>query len=115
MNDVVAAGDKVHIVIRRTFEGDARRHFAGIVKVATDHAMRVEGYGFVHDSAENTFERSARRQIRVFSLAGAGHLITLLPSAVDIERLEYAQIDGAMFVTDGSEFRIGVNEFGPLR
>jgi hypothetical protein len=115
MSEVVAVGDRVHVVVRRGFEEDVRRHFAGVVRAASDRVISVDGFGFVHDAASNTFQRSESKHRRVFSLTDAGHIITILPTSVDLERLTYATDDDRMVITDGSGFRIGVNEFGPLR
>ena len=44
---MIATGEKVYVITRRTFEGDLRRQFVGEVQAVTDFAMRVQGYAFV--------------------------------------------------------------------
>ena len=40
---VIDKGEKIHIVTRRNFEGDLRRHFVGEVVEVQDAAVRIEG------------------------------------------------------------------------
>jgi hypothetical protein len=44
---VLTEGEKVHVITRRLFDNDLRRHFVGEVKAVSDVAVRLEGYAFV--------------------------------------------------------------------
>jgi hypothetical protein len=40
---VLEEGEKVHVIARRFFEDDLRRHFVGEVQAVTESAVRLEG------------------------------------------------------------------------
>ena len=44
---VIDVGDKVHIITRRLFEDDIRRHFVGEVTRVSGELQEVQGYTFV--------------------------------------------------------------------
>ncbi len=80
-------GEKVHIITRRQFENDVRRHFAGIVIDSSDFTMRVEGYVFVHNLSDNQFEKRFEKRIRIVSLVDANNLINVIPLNIEIDSL----------------------------
>jgi len=41
---ILEQGEKVHIIERRYFADDIRRHVAGEVLKCTEHAIRLKGY-----------------------------------------------------------------------
>jgi hypothetical protein len=41
---VIEAGDKLHIITRRNFVDDLRRHFAGSVVAVSGGLIRLQGY-----------------------------------------------------------------------
>ncbi|MBU2549116.1 MAG: hypothetical protein KKB20_11920 [Proteobacteria bacterium] len=41
--------EKIHVIFRRLFSEDVRRHFAGQVIFVTDQAARVQGFVFIFD------------------------------------------------------------------
>ncbi len=112
----VAPGDKVHIITRRGFDGDLRRHFAGEVLESSEQTLYVTGYVFVHDLSTNAFARRPERRTRIFSLIDAGNIINVLPATADIETLAYQMAPGRrLVITDGKEFQLDINEFGSRR
>ena len=50
-------GEKVHVIERRVFDGDARRHFVGEVEEVNDTAIRATGYTFVCNPMTGNFDR----------------------------------------------------------
>jgi hypothetical protein len=108
-------GEKVHVVTRRLFETDIRRHFLGEVKSATENVIRVEGYAFIFDSRIHAFAKRPELRQRIFSLIDNGNIIFVLPPTVDLEKMTY-QIteENRLVVTDGS-YSLDINEFGILR
>lgn len=56
---IVNRGEIVHVVTRRLFDGDLRRHFVGKVEEAEGCVARLKGYTFVYDEATNQFVRRA--------------------------------------------------------
>jgi hypothetical protein len=112
---VISTDEKVHVITRRGFQADLRRHFAGIVEEATNDTMRVRGYSFVYDPDAGGFSQRKDRRVRVFSLTDAGLIINVLPQTVDLDNLRYA-IDelGLRIITDDRGFEMNVSEFGAL-
>ncbi len=109
-------GEIIHVIERRMFETDIRRHFLGQVKRVTETGVRVEGYPFVFDNSSARFERKQNRRIRIISLVNERNLINVLPSETDIEAIEYIfTSDNRLVVTDGKNFELSVNEFTAMR
>jgi len=108
--------DKIHIITRRNFEGDLRRHFAGRVLHAGETAARIEGYVFVHDPNTNSYVRRTTKRIRLVSLTDACNLINVLPRSVNLDSLTYRTTkEERLVVSDGLSFEMDINEFGRER
>ncbi len=108
-------GEKVHVIERRLFEGDVRRHFVGEVQGADVTAMRVRGYVFVHDAASSTWVRGSERRTRIIPIGSSGFVVNVVPRDTAIDEVRYEDIDGRLTVTDGGSLRLDINEFGRLR
>ncbi len=112
---VVGVGDKLHIVTRRIFEDDLRRHYMGEVVSVSDRLCAVRGYTFVFDRNQGEYRRHEDVRTRILSLGDAGHIVNKLPSEVDVHSMEYRSVDGSLVVADVSGFTLDINEFGPTR
>ena len=112
MPEVVNLGDKIHVMTRRGFEGDIRRHFAGEV-IAVDHGVvRVRGLSFVYNQFRNEFVRRPEIRTWLLGLGDSGHVINVLPDEVEIERLRYTHSDERrLVITDGRGYSLDINEF----
>lgn len=109
-------GEIVHIITRRLFEGDLRRHFVGDVLDCDNALLRVKGNLFVLDQGINEFVKMASVRERIFSLHDNGLIINVLPSGLDIDLLTYDDDhQGHLALTDGKEFRLEINEFSSRR
>ena len=108
---VVTIGDKLHVVTRRRFEGDVRRHFVGEVVGNTGSLCELKGYAMVRDDAAGEWIRRPERRHRILSLAEAGHVVNRIPREVDVEDLHYEHVDGELMVTDGKQFELNLDEF----
>lgn len=109
---VVSRGDKLHIITRRLFEDDVRRHFLGEVMVASGSLCEIRGYTFVFHAGTNEYVRRPEIRTRIYSLADAGHIVNKLPREVDIAALEYRVVENRLVVTDTRGFTLDINEFG---
>jgi len=110
---LIQAGEKVHIITRRLFESDLRRHFAGIVIGADGSTLRLSGFAFVFDDGLNDFLRQDDRRERIFSLTDAGLVINLLPASANLDAIRYISDDqGRRILTDEETFNLNINEFG---
>jgi predicted RNA-binding protein with TRAM domain len=113
---VLEIGEKVHIMVKRAFEGDSRRHFVGEIKAIGDNAIRVEGYVFIFDESSNEYLRKPELRIRIFSLIDARILINVIPILSLIEKVTYRlSEENNLVVTDGENFQLDINEFGSKR
>lgn len=108
-------GDKVHVIERRLFESDVRRHFIGEVQGTDVTAMRVRGFVFVHDSTSSTWVRGSERRTRIIPIGSSGFVINVVSRDTHIDDVRYEDIDGRLTVTDGGVFKLDINEFGRLR
>ena len=103
--------EKVLIITRRLFAGDARRHFVGNVERYDPGAMRVRGHAFVHDAENSGFVKRKSQQTRIFPLDN--HLVVfVLPYDTNLGAVRYEQEEGlGLVATDGKHFKLELNEF----
>ena len=100
---VVDAGEYVHVVERRRFDSDLRRHFFGQVQHVEGSAMRVTGYTFVYDSGATRYVRSAEQRTRIIALDSSGLIINIAPPDTLIDEVRYEDRSGRLTVTDGAD------------
>jgi len=113
---VLKIGEKVHIMVRRAFAGDLRRHFVGEIKEVGDYAIRVDGYSFIFDEGINEYFRKPEIRTQIFSLIDARILINVILSSTVIEKVTYRMSeDNRLIITDGENFELDINEFGAKR
>jgi hypothetical protein len=112
---VYEIGEKVHIVERRNFPEDLRRHFVGEIVKCSDHALRVVGYAWVFNRVKAEFLRKAEKRERIIAL-GEKLTINIIPKDVDISEIKY-QTDPkkGLVVTDGEKFFLEISEFSANR
>ena len=110
---IVKPGEKIHVIIRRRFLDDIRRHFVGEVKESLDNIVKVEGYAYILDPNTNLFVKKPNGQTRIISLTAGCNIITILPATTNLKELSYRlSKNNRMIVTDGESFCMDVNEFG---
>lgn len=109
----IDVGDKVHIITRRIFENDIRRHFVGEVIGVLGELQEVRGYAFVFNSGTNEYKKLPELRTRIFSLGQAGFIVNKIPHEVAIESLEYRFVEKRLVVSDSLHFTLDINEFGP--
>lgn len=113
---ILKPGEKVHVVIRRGFEEDIRRHFIGAVTNASDSVARVRGFAFILNNVTNQYLRQPEVRERIVSLVDANIIVHVLSTDADIERAKYLKDkNGNLCVTDGKSFSLDINEFGTSR
>lgn len=109
----LSVGDKVHVVERRLFENDLRRHFIGEVMDAGVSTVLVRGWVFVYDESTASFRRQPERRTRVVTLVDARIIVNLLPAEAQVENARYeTDGDASLTVTAGVTFSLAMNEFG---
>ena len=112
---LLQAGEKVHVITRRCFDGDLRRHFVGQVVAAAESTVRVRGYTFVFYPGPNEYVRRPDLRERIISLSDAGNIINVIPQNVQLEELAYRPSEqNRLVVTDRKSFSLDINEFSGI-
>jgi hypothetical protein len=76
--NVIDVGEKLHIVEKRYFADDVRRHFVGEVKAYNNNILRLLGYVWVYNAQQAKFTR--RKEIRErLLILGDRLIINVLP------------------------------------
>jgi hypothetical protein len=111
---ILDVGEKVHIVERRYFADDLRRHLVGEIIKSSDNAIRVKGYVWVFDVTKG-FVRKPEARERVLYPSDRS-TINIIPKEVDLDEVKYViSPKEGLIVTDGKKFRLSINEFGSKR
>lgn len=111
---ILEVGEKIHVMIRRRFENDLRRHLVGEVTDVGENVVRVEGYIFVLDTGTRKYTRRPELRRRIISLTDSGNIINVIPAATKLEVVTSKMSeDNRLIVTDGEHFSLDVHEFGP--
>lgn len=107
----IRPGEVVHVIERRLFPGDVRRHFVGEIEACTDRALRVRGYLFVYDSGASAFTRKPELRTRLFPIDNRV-IINILPPNISVDQIRYSHdADGNLSLVDGGELELDVSEF----
>lgn len=108
---LVEPGEAVHVIERRLFPGDVRRHFVGEIEACTDRALRVRGYLYVYDSGASAFSRKHELRTRLIPLDNRV-IVNVLPGQVSLEEVRYTRdAEGNLTLTDGANFELDISEF----
>jgi hypothetical protein len=95
------------VIHRQLYEGDARRHFIGVVDVCEGTLVRVRGYLFAMDAKSNQFTKRDSVRTRIIPLADAGVIVNVLPDTVQLDKITYKyRPAGDILVTDGSDWHL---------
>ncbi len=112
---ILEPGEKVHIVERRYFADDVRRHLIGEVLRCTEQAIRLKGYVWVFDIANGRFVRKPDKRERIVCL-GDRLTINVLPPEADLDAAKYAtDPQRGLVITDEKSFSLEVTEFTVMR
>jgi hypothetical protein len=107
---ILDVGEKVHIIERRLFKEDVRRHFIGEVVRSTENDIRVKGYVWTFEPMRG-FNRKPEIRERVIHL-DERLIINIIPPEVNLEEIKYvSSLQKGHVVTDGKSFSLDVTEF----
>jgi hypothetical protein len=113
---VVEKGEKFHVIMRRNYETQVKRHFVGQADEVEGAVVRATGYVFIYDEMKAQYLKKDKQRTTILDLAGSGYIVNFIPQSVDLNDLHYKTIDRAFLaVTDGKEFLLDINEFGTKR
>ena len=109
-------GEKIHVIIRRLFETDLRRHFIGEIVGVSESIVKVKGRAIVLNPVTNQYEHKPDIRVRVVSLIDARNIINIIPREAKIEDTKYVLThERRLVVTDGATFTLDINEFNTTR
>ena len=112
---VLERGDRLHIIERRYFSDDLRRHFVGEILDCTEWVVRLKGYAWVFDAMTGQFVRKPERRERIISLLDR-LTINMIPPQVDLDAVKYVtDPHRGLVVTDEKSFFLEITEFTALR
>src|SRR5258708_2981178 len=110
---ILRPGEKIHVIHRRLFERDLRKHFAGVVLYYEAGVIRAEGHVFViEDPTQNVFKKKPDKRVRIMSVNGGNLIVNVIPQEVDLDAIRYDHQDRGLRVTDGSDWWLDIREFG---
>jgi hypothetical protein len=112
-NSILQPGEHIHVIHRRRFEKDIRRHFVGTVEAGESGVVRVSGYVFVIESLnQHLFTKRPDRRTKLIPVASGDVIVNVLPKTLDIEQVRYEVGGRNLWVTDGGGWKMDVKEFG---
>ena len=113
---LLVAGENIHVIVRRSFADDIRRHFLGEVVALDENAVRVRGFAFVYDQNENSYVKRLDRRERIISLVDVGNIINVIPKTVELDDMNYCMSDqNRLVISDGKSYQLDINEFSDIR
>ncbi len=109
---ILKIGEKIHLIHRRRFEKDLRRHFVGSVEDYELGLARLHGYAFVTDDLnQHQWVRRPDKRTKIAALASGEFIVNVLPPEVDLENIRYEQRERRLIATDG-RWEMDIKEFG---
>ncbi len=108
---ILHAGEKVHIIHRRLFQGEARRHMVGVVDAYENGMARIVGYVFTVDKSSFSYTKHDDKRTRIVAMSSGDLFVNVLPPEVDIDKVHYEQQSKTTRVTDGSGWHLELSEF----
>jgi hypothetical protein len=103
--------DRVLIIDRKLFKDDNTRLFVGVVEEYDEGTIRVRGVPFHLSPYEiSGAERHGDERVRILSLS-AGDLIYLLPSSLDVSKVQLRRSPKSLMLTDGETMSLDLSEW----
>jgi hypothetical protein len=110
---IVSKGEKLHIVYRRHFDSEMRRHFIGEIIEAKDAVVRLKGNAIIYDNSKNAYAKKPETRTTIIDLAASGYIVNIIDIDVDINELHYVYDNNKrLILTDDKNFSLDINEFG---
>lgn len=112
-NSLLRPGEKIHVMHRRNFDKDVRRHFVGRVETYEHGVARASGYVFVIDDLnKHLFIKRPDRRTKLLPVSSGDVIVNVIPQSVDLDAVTYQLQDRSLRVTDGADWSMDVKEFG---
>ncbi len=113
---IVSKGEKVHVIYRRNFEDEVRRHFIGEIIEASGVVVKLQGHAVIFDNSKNLYVKKPETRYTIIDLSESGYIVNVIEKSVIISELQYI-IDNNknLILTDKKSFSLDINEFGANR
>ena len=113
---MISPGEKIHVIYRRLFETEVRRHFIGEVVEREGSVVRMQGTVAIFDTSKNQYIKKPEKRSTLFNLSESGYIVNIIPSSTELSELQYlTNPRGHLVLSDGKEFSLDINEFGSNR
>jgi len=110
---LINEGEKFHIITRRVFEADTRRHFIGQVVSASGSVVRLRGKIVIFDAINGEYVQKPELRDTIMDLAESGYIVNTIPPEIGLDDLRYTTNKGGkLILTDEKGFSLYINEFG---
>ncbi len=111
---IIEKSNKVHVIYRALYDSSTRRHFLGEVVAAEGALCRLEGYVFVLDPESDLYKKKPEKRITIIDLAESGYIVNVLDENIVLADVTYKYLENiGRVATDGKDFTLDINEFGP--
>ena len=108
---ILNSGDKLLVVHRRLFAGDAVRFFTCTVKEYEDGIARVTGHTWIRDPVGGNMLRKDDESTKIVALSAGSVMAYVLPLSADMSTLTFEVDDrGGLWLTDGAGFKMDLRE-----
>jgi len=108
---ILTAGDKLLVVHRRLFAGDAVRFFTCKVEEYEDGIVRVSGHTWIRDPVGGRMLRKQDESTKIVALSAGSIMAYVLPQSADMSTLTF-EVDerGGLWLSDGAGFKMDLRE-----
>lgn len=111
--ELLKPGEKIHVIHRRQFDKDVRRHFVGQVECYEQGVARATGYVFVTDDLnKHAFVKRPERRTKLIPINSGDVIVNVIPDSADLDRVHYMLSKSSLLVTDGASWSMDIKEFG---
>jgi len=107
---ILRPDEKIHVIHRRLFSEEARRHFIGTVEGYEDGIIRSSGHLFTVDRAKFSYVKHPEKRTHLISVASGDVLVNIIPPEIDLEKIEYKTKGKFVTVTDGEKWCMELSE-----
>jgi len=103
-------GDKVLVVHRRLFRGDAAHYLVGRVDAYEAGLVKVTGHSYVRDPYTGRMIEKTEPRTKILALNSGTLIVYQLPSATALETLAFSWVEGRLSASDGQGFTMNLGE-----
>ena len=103
-------GDKVLVVHRRLFRGDAAHYLVGRVDAYEAGLVKVTGHSYIRDPYTGRMLEKTEPRTKILALTSGTLIVYQLPPATVLESLAFTWVEGRLSASDGQGFAMNLGE-----